>query len=234
MSRRLIAVPSIAAALVLSACVAAPPAPPEDEERFAARQLDGIALSVEDFGGQWRASTDEEAFGEGSGESAQGGGPGGVAVEQADPCTWATNWLPDPAQFYTHSWRTYTTGDTATFAQDWIAAIEPSADPAALLATLRDTLSACETTPDPAAQPDGTVTVVPDIHPELGDGSFSYRAEFAHPDYGGVYGAAEVHTMLCGHLWLHLSYIGYDPFVERDALLATMLERAAPLGGCAA
>ena len=151
MYRRLTAAAPIAALLLLAAC--APAAPPErEQQRFAARQLDGIGLTVEDFGGQWRASDDEEAMTEGR-------GPAGEAVDQTDPCSWETNWLPDPTQFYTHSWRTYTTGDGVTFALDWIAAIEPDADPAALLATLRETISACETVPDPAALPDGTVTL---------------------------------------------------------------------------
>lgn len=233
MPRRLALAAPVAAVLLLTACTSPFGAPtPPTEERFAARQLSDVGLTVEDFGGQWRASTDEETFGEGSGESAEGSGPGGETTEQGDPCAWESSWLPDPEQYYTHSWRTYTTGDGSTFAQDWIAAIEPAADPAALLATLRETLSACETMPD-STQPDGTVTIVPDIIPELGDGSFSYRVDFAHPDHG-VYGIAEVHTVLCGQLWLHLGYIGYDAFVERDALLATMLERAAPLGGCEA
>lgn len=229
MNRRLVVAAPVVGILLITACT---PAGGEPEQRFAARQLDAIGLTVDDFGSTWRASTDEETFGEDYVPS-EGGGPGGEEIEQGHPCAWSTNWLPDPTQFYTHSWRTYTTGDTATFAQDWITAIEPDADPAELLQTMRDTLSACEPMPDPAALPDGTVTIVPDIHPQLGDGSFSYRADFAHPDYGGVYGLSEVHTVLCGDLWIHLSYIGYDPFVERDALLATLLERAAPLGGCA-
>jgi hypothetical protein len=242
-NRRLIVAAPIAAILLLTGCMpsfgGSPPEPDEtagggtEQPRFAARQLDAIGLTIEDFSPQWRVSTDTEAFGEGEGDEAAGGGPGGEEIQQGDPCAWSSNWLPDPTQFYTHSWRTFTTGDGGTFAQDWITAIEPGTDPAALLATLRDTISACPETADPAA-PGGTVTMVPDILGQFGDGSFSYRADFAHPQEGGVYGAAEVHTVLCGQLWVHLSYIGWDPFVERDALLATMLERAAPIGGCSA
>jgi hypothetical protein len=209
-------------ALLLAGCIAAPPVEPE-EERFASRQLEAVGLTVDDFGTTWRVSDDAEAT--------SGGGPTGEELEQPDPCTWSTAWLPDQSAFYTHSWRTYTTGDDATFAMDWIAAIEPDTDPRDLLAALRDTISACPTTPDPNVPPDGTLTHVPDIVEGLGDGSFSYRTEFEHPDYG-VYGVGEVHTVLCGPLWVHLSYIGYEAFVERDELLATLLERVAPLGGC--
>lgn len=234
MNRPLLVVAAVAASLILAGCTATTPAPPDpepEEERFVARQLAAVALTVEDFGGVWRLGVDGET---GDGETATGGGPGGDdGIAQGDPCAWETSWLPDPAQFYTHSWRTYTTGDGVTFAQDWITAIEPDSDPVDLLTTLRDTVAACGPVPDPSAAPDGTITLVPEIAAaDLGDGSFSYRADFAHPEVG-VYATGEVHTVLCGQLWLHLSYIGYDAFIERDALLATMLERAAPLGGCA-
>ncbi len=224
MVRQLTVAASVAVAVLLAGCTASAP-PEEDEERFVARQLDAVSLTIDDFGSTWQVSEDPE--------TGSGGGPSGDEIDYPSPCVWSTAWLPDQSAFDTHSWRTYTTGDDATFAMDWVAAIDPDVDPADLLATLRETVAACGTSPDPNGQPDGTVTLVPDIIPELGDGSFSYRADFEHPDYG-LYGSGEVHTILCGQLWIHLSYIGYEPFVERDALLATFLERAAPLGGCAA
>jgi hypothetical protein len=236
-NRRLHVAASIAAVLVLSACTAATPASPSPDpspepepERFASRQLDTIALSIEDFGGAWLVNEDPSTSEDGR---TSGSGPGGQSVDQPDICGWNSSWLPDPTQFYTHSWRTYTTGDGATFAQAWTTAVEPGVSPADLLTELGDVVEACETVPDPAAQPDGTITLVPDTLAQLGEGSYSYRADFAHPDLG-VYGLGEVHTVLCGQLWLHLSYIGYEAFVERDGLLETMLERAAPLGGCTA
>jgi hypothetical protein len=167
-------------------------------------------------------------------EGSGGGGPGigDAEAPDLDPCIWSTDWLPDYGAYYQDTWRMVTTGDGVTYAADWIAAIEPDVDADALLAEYRETLAACGSTPQEDANGPFTITIVPDIEPTgLGDASFSYRADFATLE-GEVYGSGELHTFLCGPLWIQLSYIGYDPFVERDALLALLEERAAALGGC--
>lgn len=207
-----------AGVLLLAGC-AVTITPPEPE-RFVARQLDAVALSADDFGSPWALLPEEGS----------GSGPGESGTVTGDPCAWVTEWLPaDSEPFYTHSWRMYTTGDGATFASDWITAIEPDVDPATLLAELRETMTACEPTSDGTS----IVTIVPDIEPTgLGDGSFSYRADFSDPAGGPAYGRGEVHTVLCGQLWVHLSYVGYEEFVERDTLLTTLLDRVSEIGGC--
>lgn|GEM_PF-5017319 len=198
-------------------------APPEPEREFAARQLAAIGLTVEDFGSGWTLLPGEEG---------SGGGPGSSdEVPRENPCLWVTEWLPDYEDFATHSWRMYTAGDDATFASDWLAAAESGVDLEAVLAEFRETITACGVTEVDDEQGASIITMVPDIGPALGDASFSYRAEFAALD-GTALGAGEVHTVVCGPLWLHLSYIGYDPFVERETLLPLLVDRASELGGC--
>lgn len=222
MSRILPLAASALALLLLPACAPAEQTPPEPE-RFVARQLEAVGLTADDFGAPWALV---------EGDDGSGGGPGSEAIAE-DPCTWVTEWLPAESEpFYTHSWRMYTTGDGGTFASDWLAAIEPDSDPAALLGELRDTMTACEPgTMDPSGT--GRLTVTADIGPQIGDGSFSYRVDFTDLE-GASLGFGEVHTVLCGQLWLHLSYVGVEDFVERDTLLGTLVERASALGGCAA
>ncbi len=208
------------AAATLAGCLpGVPPVAETPERQFAARQLAAVALTVEDFGPGWEQLPGEEG---------EGGGPGSEEPDVGDPCTWVSEWIPDVTAFSTQSWRMYTAGDDATFASDWIAAAAPGADLLDELDVYRETLSACTT----HTYDDGsTLDITPGEHPDLGDDSFSYLATFTGPD-GSSWGHGEVHTVVCGPLWLHLSYVGYDPFIERDSLLETFVGRASELGGC--
>lgn len=220
-TRALPCVSAVLLASVLAGCSAAP-SPSPTPELFVKRQLDAVRLTAEDYGPGWSLL---------EGEAGSGGGQG-TEIGDEDPCGWVSEWLPEAEPFYVHTWRMYSAGDGVTTAADWIAAIEPGVDPRGLLEDFRATISACEPTDVPDASGGiTTVTMVPDIEPTgLGDASFAYRADFASE--GEHYGQGEVHTIVCGQLWLHVSYQGYEPFVERDHLVTTLLERARDLGGC--
>ena len=220
--RRIAMLAAGAALALLTGCtgLAAPPvgSTPTPDPQFAARQLAAVGLTVDDFGVGWQLVP---------GEDGTGGGP---LTEQAEgaPCEWTTEWLPGIEPFSTSSWRMYTAGDDLTFASDWIIAAASGVDLRDVLEEFRSTISACE----PFAYDDGgTVALTPMPPLDLGDDAFSYLATFTGPD-GEPWGLGEVHTIVCGPLWIHLSYVGLDPFVERDALLATLFERVSPLGGC--
>jgi hypothetical protein len=205
--------------VLLTGCVGVPVPVETPAPEFAARQLAAVGLTVEDFGTGWALLP---------GDDGSGGGPATEDVEYGDPCSWVTEWLPDLDAFATHSWRMYGAGDDATFASDWIAAAAPEVDLLDELDEFREAFSSCE----PVTFDDGsTVQITPGAQSDLGDAAFSYDAAFTGPD-GTSWGRGEVHTVVCGPLWLHLSYVGYDPFVERDALLATLVDRASELGGC--
>lgn len=226
MTRRLPAVLAAVSLAALTGCVAlpfTPPQPPEPtpEREFAARDLATLLITPEEYGEAWTLRPGEEGT---------GGGPVRESQTQYDPCTWATSWIPDHEPFSTQAWRFYEGADGTSWVSDWILAAAPGVD-------LRDTLDAFAAGIEAcggsgvAFDSGAALTFETGIGPELGDASFSYRATFA--DDLGSYAEGEVHTVICGPLWIHLSYSGLDPFVERDELLPLLVERAAEVGGCA-
>jgi len=214
----------LAALGLLAACTAPGTTAPEVESapQFASRQLTAVGLTAEDFGEGWALIPGEEG---------SGGGPGHAEQVLEDPCTWVTQWVPDQGDFATHSWRMYANADGVSYGSDWLAAAAPGADLHATLDTFAETIRACGPAEREYDWGTAVITLEPDVGPQLGDASFSYRATFAEAN-GAQYGEGEVHLVVCGPLWLHLSYSGWDPFVERDRLLGLLVERASALGGC--
>lgn len=226
MTRALRLVAPVAALAMLSACSVVPglqPDPEPEVREFAARELTAVGLTPEDFGDGWSLLPGEEG---------EGGGPGNGGEQQVleDPCTWVTQWVPDHADYATHSWRMYQNSDGVSYGSDWLAAASPEADLHASLETYAQTIRACAPTEREYDWGTAQIAFEPDIGPALGDASFSFRSTFSAN--GSQYGEGEVHIIVCGPLWLHLSYSGWEPFVERDRLLALLMERAGPLGGC--
>jgi hypothetical protein len=216
--------------LALSGCIPFPPLgsdPDPTQDRFAKRQLDAATLTLDDLGGGWSQVPGEEGDGglfPGSSEAGETG---------LDPCSWATNWLPEYDFYYMDTWGVFTTGDGVTYASDWIAAFDDPADGPALIEAYRERLASCS--PVTQIHENGeefTVTIVPDIEPrDIADASFSFRADHSTTQ-DGVYGAGEVHVFVCGPIWVTLAYIGFEPFVEREALIGLLEERVSALGDC--
>lgn len=212
----------LAAIALLASCAAAGPNPePEEEGReFAARELAAVSLTAEEWGDAWSLMPGEE----GSGDE-----PVLPAQADYDPCTWATAWIPDADAFSTQTWRLYAGADEVSYGSDSIIAAAPGVELRETLASYRDAIDACGGV---GVAADGAQLVFEtDIGPDLGDDSYSYRALFSTPE-AGQYGQGEVHLVVCGPLWIHLSYSGWEPFVDRDRLLPLLVERASELGGC--
>ncbi len=223
MRRPRIALATAVATALLAGCIASPnPNPTEtDAPKFVVRQLDPILLSVDDYGPGWTLAPGDEGYG------------GGEIwdYDAGDPCGWSSSWLPPNDTVYLGSWRKHVTADGVTSSSSWVLAVDSPGAARDLLDDYRQVIAACQPVPRDDGQGAYVVTVVPSDPTGLGDASLSYRADHAYPD-GEVYGSGEVHIFLCGSLLVQLSYIGYEEFVERDALLALLHQRAAPVGGC--
>jgi hypothetical protein len=216
----------LAALALLTSCVAIPgmgpgPGPepePTPEREFAARELNAALLTADEYGAAWTPLPD-----------AQGGGSGPLNNDQSqyDPCTWSTGWLPDNTSFGTQSWRAYGSTDGSSYVMDWILAAAPGVDLTETLDDFEAGIAACGGV---GGNAEATLTLTTGPGPDFGDASFTYDVVFTYPDGSNAQG--EVHTVVCGPLWVHLSYSGWEPFVERDRLLPLLLERAAALGGC--
>jgi hypothetical protein len=223
MRRPLLVTATTAVAVLLAGCFSLPgPRPTETNvPAFVTRQLDPVLLSADDYGPGWTLAPGEE--GSGGGEIWE--------YDAGDPCGWSSAWLPSYDTVYLGSWRKHVTADGVTSSSSWVIAVDSPEAARELLDEYEQVIAACQ----PVSKDDGqgayVVTVAPTEPTGLGDASLSYRADHAEPG-GEVYGSGEVHMFLCGALLVQLSYIGYEQFVERDALLALLEERAAPVGGC--